>query len=658
MEAMKTKLYLDFEYIESQDRTEQLTICCSVLIDNGTRQTNKFYDLRSDTQKAYFIQEITKFDDAIFIAYNVIAEITSLLRIGVSKDFIRKVEWIDLWTESKMFILTHPDYYSAETGLKNGALKVFNIPYPFDMRLDPIKILLEGKGNYTDTQWEQIQKYNRADVQVLPLLLEKLKQLWNRYGVMYNEVQFRSQFCVESAIQYTESKGFPMDVDMIKDVFNNRELIKYHVGMECNEVTGHKIYVAKVKKRPHELSFSLEGFSTYLRDKGLFQVWDKTSEEGDTNKNGKLKKVSVSTQKEVFEKFLMLDEFLSSNKDTLQNIYYARNTIKQLNSTNLADLLTSDGYIRTPPFPYNQKSGRSSPKPKLGFILNLVPWIRMCVKPKPGKAFIAADWSQQEIALAGFFSQDKKLLESYKGDHYITNAIACGFAPEGATKASHPVERDLMKPTSLGIIYGMGIKSMAMRVEAAMGWVHDKDKIEMEMWEVKDGEFTKYYKPVSRRAYEAADKFITGHKAYYTTYWSYVQQHAKESLLKGFYKVPLNGWYYFVEKNHQATQLQNIPNQAGGAAVMQQGFINASLAGLSIVCSLHDALYVECDLDKVEETKQALLKAMADSVATLTNGTVQIRNEVKVFTENEPFTDPRGTKTYNLVKDLLKKENI
>jgi hypothetical protein len=655
---MKSKIYLDFEYIESQDRTEQLTLCCSVLIDNGTRQTNKFYDLRSQTQVDYFISEITKFDDAVFMAYNIIAEIASMLRLGIPKDFIRKVQWVDLWTESKMFILTHPDYYSAETGLKQGALKVFDIPYPFDMRLDPIQIILKGKGTYTDDEWYQIQKYNKADVQVLPLLLEKLKALWIKYGVNYDEVMFRSQFCVESAIQYTESKGFPMDVQMIKDVFENRELIKYHVGVECNEVTGHKIYVAKIKKRPQELSFSMEGFSTYLRDKGLYQIWDKTADEGDTNKNGKLKKISVSTTKEVFEKFLMLDEFLSSNKDTLQSIYYARNTIKQLNSTNLAELLTSDGYIRTPPFPFNQKSGRSSPKPKLGFILNLVPWIRMSVKPKPGKAFIAADWSQQEIALAGFFSQDQKLLESYKGDHYITNAIACGFAPEGATKSSHPKERDLMKPTSLGIIYGMGIKSMAMRVETAMGWVHDEDKIEMEMWEVKDKEFTKYFKPVSRRAYETAHKFIQGHKAYYTTYWDYVQQHAWECQNKGFYKVPLNGWYYFTEEDHSATQLQNIPNQAGGAAVMQQGFINASLAGLSIVCSLHDALYVECDLDKVEETKDKLLKAMADSVFTLTNGSVKIRNEVKVFTENDPFTDPRGTKTYNLVKELLKKEQI
>ena len=653
---MKQKIYLDFEYIESIDKTTQNTICCSLLIDNNGRQFYKFYDLRTPAQISLFIQEITKFKDSVFLAYNIIAEITSLLRLGVPKEFIRSVDWVDLWTESKMFILTHPSYYSAETGLKNGALKVFEIPYPYDMNKDPIQILLNGNGVYTEYEWNEIKKYNEADVKVLPLLLTKLEELWNEYEVERQEVLFRSQFCVESAIQYTFSNGFPMDVPMIKAVFENRQLIKYHVGMECNEITGHKIYVAKVKKRPQELSFSMEGFSAYLKDKGLYQIWDKTAEEGDVRKDGKLKKISVSTEKEVFEKFLMLDEFLSSNKDTLQNIYYARNTIKQLNSTDLSTLLTKDGYIRTPPFPFNQKSGRSSPKPKLGFILNLVPWIRMCVKPKPGKAFIAADWSQQEIALAGFFSQDQKLLDSYKGDHYITNAIACGFAPADATKKSHPKERDLMKPTSLGIIYGMGIKSMAMRVEAAMGWAHDQDKFEMEMWERKDGQFNKYYKPVSKRAYEVADKFITGHKAYYTTYWDYVEQHASESISKGYYKVPMNGWYYFTQPNHQATQLQNIPNQAGGAAVMQKGYINASLAGLSIVCSLHDALYVECDLDKVEETKEKLLKAMADSVAELTNNTIKIRNEVKVFTEQEPFTDPRGITTYNLVKSLLKKE--
>jgi len=642
----KTKLFLDFEYIEAQDRNSQLTICGSFKLNNNPTLFIK------DLDKTHILFNSLPQNSQVF-AYNIVAEIVTLLREGISIDVIRSFDWIDLWIESKMFMLTHPDYYSENTSLKEGALPTFKIPYPFDMKQDPINIILNGKGQYTPEQWDLIKKYNIADVEVLPLLLDKLKELWVQYGVQYEEILLRGQFAVECAYQYYKSNGFPMDVEKITDVFTNRELIKYEIMQEVNTKTGFPIYRAKTKIRPKELSFNIAGFEQYLKHYGLYNVWDKTANIGDTDKNGKLKKIRVSTKEDTFEKFLEVDSFLSDNKTLLESIYYGRNTIKQLNSTDLSTLLTKDGYIKTPPFPFDQKSGRSSPKPSLGFVLNLVPWLRNCIKPKEGMAFISADWSQQEIALAGFFSQDKRLLESYQGDHYITNAIACGFVPPNATKKSHPKERDMMKPQSLGIIYGMGVKSMAFKVEAAMGWVHDKEKVELDIWTVKDGKFIKNQVLVSKRAYDTANQFIEGHKNYYTDYWAYVEQHYYESISNGYYKTPITGWYYFTEPHHKPTQLQNIPNQASGAAIMQLGYIFASYAGLSIVCSLHDALYVECKIEDIENTKKTLLSCMAKAVELLTRGTITIRNEVKVFTNDNPYFDPRGKDTYELVTNLL-----
>ncbi len=635
-----TTLYLDFEYIESQDRTTQKTISVAYKLDNSevkfTRDIQSFVKLVNELPKG-----------SRLIAYNVIAEIVTLLREGVTKEKLREFDWIDLWIEAKMFMLTHDTYFSQDTSLKDGALKAFKIAYPFDMKQDPIKIILSGNGTYSEEEWQLIEKYNKADVNILPLLLAKLKKIWKEIGVKYHELTFRGKFALENAISYHRSNGFPMDAEFLKQVFERRAEVKYEIAKQCNEITGCQIYRAKVKKRPHEMSFSIEGFTEYLSKYGLIAQWGKT----DTNK--------VSTTENEFEKWMQVDTYLSANKTLLESIYYARSTIKQLNSTDLSKLLTVDGYIKSPPFPFHQKSGRSSPKPALGFILNLAPWLRNSIKPKPGMALISADWSQQEIALAGFFSQDQKLLESYKGDHYITNAIACGFAPEGATKKSHPKERELMKPTSLGIIYGMGVKSMAFRVEAAMGWIHDKERVTIELWDIMvddwgNKHFSSYEATVSERAYKVAKQFIDGHKAYYGKYWEYVDQHAEDSISKGYYKVPMSGWYYFLKADSRPTQLQNIPCQAGGAAVMQKGFILASdKYDLSVVCSLHDALYVECPIDKVEETKEKLLKAMAESVDELTNGTVKIRNEVKVYTAENPYDDPRGLKTYELIKNLI-----
>jgi DNA polymerase I-like protein with 3'-5' exonuclease and polymerase domains len=635
----KFKVYLDYEYVENTNRTRQRNVSCTTLAED----TINFFDMRNDnTKNIDYINNLP--NNTVILSYNIIAEITTMLRMGITEEKIRSFDWVDLWTESKMFFLTHPDYYSKDTSLKGGAVPVFKLNYEYDMDKDPIDIIINNEV-YTDAQFEEIKKYNIADVQILPQLLNKLKDLWKKYGVKYSEVKFRGDFACECAINYYKSNGFPMDTDMMTKVFQNREEVKYRIGLDCNLETGFPIYRAKVKKRPKELSFNLEAFSDFLKKFGLYAHWAKTE-----NKK-------VSTKEDEFEKWQDLDTLLSDNKDLLQSIYYARSTIKQLNSTNLLELLTEDGYIRTPPFPFNQKSGRSSPKPALGFILNLAPWLRNCILPKPGKAFIAADWSQQEVALAGFFSKDKKLLDSYKGDHYITNAIVCGFVPKGSTKKSHPTERDMMKPTSLGILYGMGEKSMAFRVEAAMGWIHDTDRTELDMWSVKDGVFEKYQVSVSTKAYEVSLKFIEGHKDYYTEYWDFVQEHFEKSKEQGFYKTPISGWYYFVEERHRPTQLQNIPMQSYGACIMQLGYIIASRKyNLSIVCSLHDALYVECDEADIEKTKKDLLLAMSEAVEIATQGTLKIRNEVKIFTNSNPYYDARGDRTYKLIKELVSNE--
>ena len=61
-------------------------------------------------------------------------------------------------------------------------------------------------------------------------------------------------------------------------------------------------------------------------------------------------------------------------------------------------------------------------------------------------------------------SEDKRLLEAVeRSDVYIELAVAAGLAPPGATKQSHPSERDLAKICFLGVGYGMQAAGLAMR---------------------------------------------------------------------------------------------------------------------------------------------------------------------------------------------------
>jgi hypothetical protein len=67
-------------------------------------------------------------------------------------------------------------------------------------------------------------------------------------------------------------------------------------------------------------------------------------------------------------------------------------------------------------------------------------------------ALAYVDWSSQELAVAGALSSDPLLWDAYEGgDPYIAFAIQAGIAPKGATKASHPTERDQCKSIVLGV---------------------------------------------------------------------------------------------------------------------------------------------------------------------------------------------------------------
>ena len=61
------------------------------------------------------------------------------------------------------------------------------------------------------------------------------------------------------------------------------------------------------------------------------------------------------------------------------------------------------------------------------------------------------------------------MMEAYSsGDPYLAFAKQASAVPQNATKTSHPVERDLFKACVLAVQYGMGEKSLALRINRPM----------------------------------------------------------------------------------------------------------------------------------------------------------------------------------------------
>ena len=88
-------------------------------------------------------------------------------------------------------------------------------------------------------------------------------------------------------------------------------------------------------------------------------------------------------------------------------------------------------------------------------ILSYPKWLRGCITPPEGWAIVVIDYSNQETLIAAGQSGDTTLAKTCEGDRHLQVAIALGFAPEGATKDSHPAERNRAKPLNHGSAYGV-----------------------------------------------------------------------------------------------------------------------------------------------------------------------------------------------------------
>jgi hypothetical protein len=82
-------------------------------------------------------------------------------------------------------------------------------------------------------------------------------------------------------------------------------------------------------------------------------------------------------------------------------------------------------------------------------------------------ALVYVDWQSQEIAVAAYLSGDPLMIEHYRtGDFYMAFGKGAGLVPETATKANHaPFRNKVLKPVSLGALYGQKEVGMAARIK-------------------------------------------------------------------------------------------------------------------------------------------------------------------------------------------------
>jgi DNA polymerase-1 len=219
-------------------------------------------------------------------------------------------------------------------------------------------------------------------------------------------------------------------------------------------------------------------------------------------------------------------------------------------------------------------TGRNA-APANEFLMLLPGWARFLIKPPPGWGVAYLDYTAEEVAIAAALSGDEQMLMDYYRDIYLQQAIRQGYAPEGATKATHGAVRDRFKPLVLGLGYGQTEWGLAARLNVAR-----EQAVAM-----REGYFTSY--PVFTRWRRG---IINGARRRQARYFT-----------------PL-GWPIWVSglndgergRAHAARAMSNVPAQSAGADLMRVVMIAATEAGIDVCFSLHDGFMITAPLDRLD----------------------------------------------------------
>ncbi len=304
----------------------------------------------------------------------------------------------------------------------------------------------------------------------------------------------------------------------------------------------------------------------------------------------------------------------------LQRLRDLRYILGQLRFSNL--LVGADSRNRCLLSPFGSKTGRNQPSTSK-FIFGPAVWLRSLIKPEKGKVLAYIDFEQQEFAIAAALSKDKGMKAAYAtGDPYLAFGKQAGAIPQDSIKETHKAERDCFKQCVLGVQYGMGADSLAMRIGKS-------------------------------RPY--AEEFLHHHKRVYSKYWSW-SEHVLNTTLFNRRITTCYGWQLNVigSERKEARTIKNFPCQATSAEILRVACILLVKNGIKIIASVHDAILIECEEEGADETIKRAQELMTLASTEVSGPDNPIRTEVEIIRYPNRYMDKRGLETWNIIMNILK----
>jgi DNA polymerase I-like protein with 3'-5' exonuclease and polymerase domains len=445
---------------------------------------------------------------------------------------------------------------------------------------DVMRNLILTEANPSPAQRSEILDYCASDVVGTEALL--------RYFLEHNQIDWpralwRGRYVIAAAKM--ERVGVPIDLQLHRRLSVNWPALRHELVASVNQT--FDVF-------DEQDTFKTDKFIAYVLRRNL--PWPK------------LPSGALATDGDTFDE-------MARFRPELRPLYEVRSSLGEMRLTGLS--IGPDGFNRCLLSVFQTVTSRNAPS-NSAFIFGPARWMRGLIKPPPGYGLAYMDWKSQEIAIAAAVSGDERLLAAYQsGDIYLAFARDAGLVPADATKQSHADVREMCKTIVLGIGYGMGAESMAIRAGISVA---------------------------------EARSLLALHRHTYRKFWQWADSTIATALFAGE-MVTRFGWRRQIRDNANVRSIQNWPVQSHGAEMMRAAAIAATEVGLSLGAPIHDAFLLLAPLASFD-ADIAALRAIMKAAGTATVG-VPVDTDVKIITPPDRYMDERGAEMWTKVMALL-----
>jgi hypothetical protein len=436
--------------------------------------------------------------------------------------------------------------------------------------------------------WQErkdILDYCESDVRALALLVPHIIPTIRSLP----HALFRAKY--QWAMARTENRGVPLDLPMLNQIRQHWNGIRCDLVRELDRSFG--VYEIE-DGEPH---WRRDNFKALVQRHGMsWPVYE----------NGMLDETD-QTFREMATRYPLIEP--------LRELRYSQSKLR------LNDLAVgSDGRNRTLLGAYGTKTGRNAPS-NSKFIFGPAKWIRFLISPSPGRVLIHRDFCQEEVRIAAILSGDAALLQACEsGDVYLGIAEQLGFISESMSTDELRAVRSLFKTVVLGIQYGLGAKSLAVRTGISL--------------------------------YEAGE-ILARLRAKFRVFESYARSVADHAGILLELNTPL-GWTMQCPPGINPRTARNFPIQSTGSEILHVACVLAERRRIKIVAPVHDAIMAEAELERAEVTSTELDRVMRDAAAVVLRG-YELPTDVQMILPGQRYHDDRGAVMWNKVNELVTK---